>query len=212
MSTKPSSQAPSSQSPAPTSSSTDSSPPDAQSSELQAPDLRVEEATEFALWLSLRGSVGDPWRAVIEGLAQELDGPVFAPHVTLWGGFRRSLAQAQKEVEVLTRDLAPIPLRGSGVGLADDFYRALFVPLATTPELWRARRAAGELLAPGASADYLPHLSLFYGSQPAALKLDALARQESLPALEAVADAVSLVSLDGPPESWKTYAMLPLRG
>lgn len=207
MSTQPSSQAPSSSTPSP-----GSAAPELQSAQPQAPDLRTEEATEFALWLSLRGSAGDPWRAVIEGLAQDLEGPVFVPHVTLWGGFRRSLAEAQKEAEVLTRDLAPVPLRGSGVGVTDDFYRALFVPVATSPELWRARRAAGELLAPEAALDVLPHLSLFYGSQPSARKLQALDRLEALPALDTVADAVSLVSLEGPPESWKTYAILPLRG
>jgi hypothetical protein len=201
MSTKPSVKAPSSL-----------QSPDPRSSGPQAPDLRTEEATEFALWLSLRGSVGDPWRSAIEDLARDLGGPVFAPHITLWGGFRLSLAEAQRDVEVLTRNLPPIPLHGSGVGMMEDFYRSLFVPLAITPELWRAHRAAGELLAPGVSVEYLPHLSLFYGSQPPARKVEALSRLGSLPALEALADAVSLVSLDGPPESWKTYAMLPLRG
>ena len=68
-----------------------------------APDLRIEDASPFALWLTLRGLAGEPWRAAIEALASELGGPVFTPHVTLWGRFCCSLAEAQTRVEVLTR-------------------------------------------------------------------------------------------------------------
>lgn len=177
-----------------------------------APDPRTPESSELSLWLTLRGSAADPFGDAISRLAEALEGPVFKPHVTLWGRFRASLAEAQLRVEELTRELPPVPLRGHGIGMQGERFRALFVPVAVTPELWRGHLAARDALAAGAAIEYMPHLSLYYGERPPRQKLAALGALDPLPALDHVADAVSLVSVDGPPERWVTRAILPLRG
>lgn len=167
---------------------------------------------DFALWLTPRGAQRTAWRKRIEAIAKLLDGPVFAPHVTLFGSFRRPLAEALVLAEALSRDLAPIPLRGGGLGCRPDRWQALFVPLVMTPELWRARCTVCDALAAGGPVDYFPHLSLYYGDLTTENKGAALALLDPLPEIDERAGELVLVSLGDSPERWSTEAILPLRG
>ncbi|MCB1054508.1 MAG: 2'-5' RNA ligase family protein [Acidobacteria bacterium] len=170
------------------------------------------QVLDFALWLTPRGAERYAWRERIEAVAKLLGGPVFAPHVTLFGTFRRSVPEALVLAEALSRDLAPIPISGAGLGIGADPWQALYVPLVVNPQLWRARRRVCEVLDAEGAADFMPHLSLYYGDAPTVQKCQAVELLEPLPVIDWCAQELVLVTLGDRPERWSTEAILPFRG
>ncbi len=131
-----------------------------------------------ALWLLPPSSVATRLRSLIDRLATELAGPPFAPHVTLLGRVDLAAEEARRRAAILASELSPLTLRATGFGLLNEYYRALFLPIATPPALWRAYRRANTLfgIPEAAVAPFLPHLSLAYTDAPLPTRLAAARR------------------------------------
>jgi hypothetical protein len=104
------------------------------------------------LWLVPGEPARAFFRATIQRLAQELNAPVFEPHLTLGFG-------SPEQVQEI--DTAAIKLPVSGLAWSEQFTKTLFLRCRLTAPLAQLRSSLGM-----ESLGFDPHLSLLYRTMP----------------------------------------------
>jgi|GEM_PF-835537 2'-5' RNA ligase len=180
-----------------------------------------------ALWLLPPSALAARLRSLIDGLASELAGPPFPPHVTLLGRVNLAAEEARRRAATLASELPPLTLRAKGFGLLDEYYRALFLPIAAPPALWRAYLRANTLFGiPDAEvAPFLPHLSLAYTDAPWPARLAAARRLTEGLSVAGEGEAgsgapdvhfnvahLTVIHAAGGPGDWVEVERFPVRG
>ncbi len=133
--------------------------------------------TELSLWLM--PSAESDWLAgVVREIAFRHGTPVFAPHVTVVGGFRVPEAEA---VAALTawRPRVPLPARFPDVGFEHVIVRALYLRAQPSEELHQLHNEVESRLGLPRSR-YSPHLSLMYSDAAESIRRG-IAEQLRLP-------------------------------
>lgn len=124
---------------------------------------RRHDEMRISFWLL----PADPARTVLSGfirrLAVRYEGPVFAPHVTLYSAPLVESLVPESIVRSVARTCLPFTLEPSSIGHSRQFTKTLFATLASTAALEdlhrRIRSMCGSL-----EYDLQPHLSLLYAS------------------------------------------------
>lgn len=156
--------------------------------------------------------VRERFARLIETLGQRLGTPRFAPHVTLGGATNLAEKEVCARTEALARRLAPVPIRLTEVGYTDEYFRCLFVLAERNVELLAAHRLACECFGKPPAADFMPHLSLVYGTLSREQKerlIDEIGRRFDV---SFRADSISLCLPSGPPPHWRLRGPFPLTG
>jgi 2'-5' RNA ligase len=140
-------------------------------------------ATGSAIWLV----PGEPFRARlfswIERLSLRLGTPPFPPHVTLISGLMAPAADVLASAAAIARAIGPVSIRLDGVAGTDEYFRCLYARVEPTEALLAAHARAAREFGVRPDPDYLPHLSLVYGSLEPDVEA-ALARELEEPAHE----------------------------
>ena len=102
------------------------------------------------------------FREIITTLAKAQDAPVFEPHMSLG-----TLANAATDLIGVRRALTDLVLMPAAIDGTDAFTKSLFVRLAPSPGLSRARSLLETDPAFLARRAFDPHISLCYGTPPA---------------------------------------------
>jgi hypothetical protein len=100
--------------------------------------------------------------AVIDGLAREVDGPRFEPHVTVYAGERTAGDDVGRLLTEAAEMVGAMVLRVAGVGTSPDLFKTLYLELEPDAGI---ERLCGHFRAGLTHAgDYVlrPHLSLLY--------------------------------------------------
>lgn len=175
---------------------------------------------------------------MIEHLADQTgDGPTFLPHVTLLSGISSDKPQDQLEEQLraAVRDWASDAPRGLELCLegvdtrTPRFFQFMFAHVEANAHLLSLRAAVRAALLPDQKDkpdDYMPHLSLAYGTQGAQELIDSLTLNEGASEdTRATRDGprrwehtgrtfrvtgVELWACEGPPSAWKAVATIPL--
>lgn len=167
-------------------------------------------ARGLSLWLVPEGAAAARLTGCIEGLAHARGTPGFAPHVTLLGGVLRPEPDVRRACAALARTLRPLSIRLGPVEARDDYFRRVFVRVAETGPLRRARAAAGRTLGV-VDGDFMPHLSLVYGKLAGARMAAALREASAVSGRAFVARRLELWRTVGEVRQWRRAAGWPLR-
>lgn len=124
----------------------------------------MTEPTRYALWLLPENSANDIFLRLINDLSEQYRGPQFAPHITLFGRTNGIESQLTEAVEKLAEKLAPFKISTQGIEGTSYYFRCLYVKLAKSAELLRIGQLASEALGAGLTPNYIPHVSLLYGT------------------------------------------------
>ena len=166
----------------------------------------------YSLWLTPDESTHDDLASLIADLAAEHGGPRFQPHVTLLG----TVVGEEAEIVRLAGDIAaqtpPLHADFDGLGMEDVYFRALYLVVSKAPALMAANALARTVFASTRPEPFMPHVSLFYGDDPAEKKRSIGAAIR--PRLPASCEILTLdVYLTDPPvEGWQRVARFPLVG
>lgn len=158
----------------------------------------------FSIWVMPQGKIAEELRLIIARLAKCYLGPVFPPHVTVLGRIPNvSEKDAIEKSGELAKKLRPYALTFDRLATDKEFYRCLYVRMKRTEHALMAFQAARMLFHFTDREEYVPHLSLFYGSVTEAEK-DAAMRDVTLEMGASFAvDTLILVDTSGKPEAWK---------
>jgi len=167
--------------------------------------------SHYSLWLMPTGEVRRRLAGTILDLSREYAAPVFEPHVTLAGGIVGSALEVASKMKDLARRIPPFAARLTVVDGFDDYFRCLFVRLATTHPIMLANKAAREVFALLKQPAFMPHLSLLYGSLPPSVKTGIIASMSRRFELEFKVNSIHLYLIKNDPAAWRHVASCGLK-
>jgi 2'-5' RNA ligase len=164
---------------------------------------------ELALWLVPGKASEVALHSWIKAFAARFGGPVFPPHLTLLSGIR-SEALGLAAAEAIRRSTDPVRLGSRAASGTEAFFRNLYLVGDSEPELRALHVRCATPAERPEEAEFLPHISLFYGRlTPAERELAMQEAERRLP-VEMEFDAVELWSVRGWVESWSRQARVLL--
>jgi 2'-5' RNA ligase len=126
----------------------------------------MPESSRFSFWLVPDGDAADAYQAVIDRLAREHGGPVFSPHLTLFGSVTIDEADALNRAQRLAAGAAPFTVEVDGIEVDTTYFQSLFATVRPTDALLALRQAAEQTFDAPPGERYRPHVSLLYGFYP----------------------------------------------
>lgn len=101
-------------------------------------------------------------QSIVARLAHQYDGPVFAPHVTIFSGEYILESSVSDTMRSVVQDIHPFSLVANGVAHSDEFIKTLYLVLDSTPMLTRLSKRLEDQACSPAQDVLEPHLSLLY--------------------------------------------------
>lgn len=148
--------------------------------------------------------------SLVRDLGERFGTPLFAPHLTLRGDTETPLAELTEEIATAAR-LVPVFAEPIGaVETTEAFFRAFYARFAVSSPLAALKRC----LDPAAAEEFMPHVSLLYGSLAAEVKAPAAAEfGQRLTGRAITFDRICVVSSgqDVPIADWSILATEPLK-
>ena len=170
-----------------------------------------EKLQHYSLWLMPTGEVRQRLAGTILDLGREYATPVFEPHVTLVGGIVGPAREVASKMKDLARRIPPFTARLTVVDGLDEYFRSLFVRLATTHPIMWANKAAREVFAPAKQPAFMPHLSLLYGNLPRSVKDGTIASLSRQFELDFKVNSLHLYLIKSEPAAWRHMASCGLK-
>jgi 2'-5' RNA ligase len=152
------------------------------------------------------GEVRQRLAAAILDLSREYAAPAFEPHVTLAGGIVGPAREVASKMRDLARQIPPFTVRLAAVAGLEEYFRCLFVGVATTYPIMKANKLARAVFNLEKRPAFMPHLSLLYGNLPSSVKeriIASLARQFEL---EFKVSSLHLYLIKSEPVAWRRVA------
>lgn len=166
----------------------------------------------YSLWLLPPASDRTHYAALISLLSHRLGTHAFEPHITLSPRFDNSETQAIRTAENIARRLAPVAVQLEAIEQTDAYFRCLFLRAAQTPAILAAHRLACSEVGQEPEDNYLPHVSLVYGTLDRSTKeAIALELANEVPR-RFVVGHLGLCHIVGTPNAWPLVATFPLTG
>ena len=164
-----------------------------------------------SLWLMPDGEVGERLAAWIDRLAERFRTARFPPHVTLLSGLSGEEADLVARARLAAAALAPVAVHLDTVEGRDEHFRCLFVRAVEAGPLAAAHAKAAEATGREADPEFLPHLSLVYGTLPEEKKRDLAHEAGSDLDVRFEASTLHLWATTGPVSGWRELGSFPVR-
>jgi putative hydrolase of the HAD superfamily len=183
------------------------------SSEVSAWEIGMhpqQKAPHHALWLMPTGEVRQRLAGMILDLSREYAAPAFEPHVTLASGIVGPGREVASKMADLARRIPPFTVRLTEVDCSDEYFRCLFVRVATTHPIMNANKAARAVFSLAKQPAFMPHLSLLYADLPSGVKERIVASLGRRFELEFKVSRLHLYLIKGGAAAWRRAARFGL--
>jgi 2'-5' RNA ligase len=157
------------------------------------------------------GEVRRRLAGTILDLSREYAAPAFEPHVTLAGGIVGAAREVASKMADLARRIPPFTVRLTEVDFLDEYFRCLFVRVATTHPIMKANKVARSVFSLEKQPAFMPHLSLLYGNFSSDVKERIVASLGRRFELEFKVSGLHLYLTRGEPTAWRRVGRLGLK-
>jgi putative hydrolase of the HAD superfamily len=123
--------------------------------------------TRVSYWLMPAERENAQLTETIRHLALRTGGPVFQPHVTLYGGPAESRERITDILGEVARGVPEVVLKVAGLGQSEEFTRTVFLEFAANDALKSLAAKLARLSPRPEVYELKPHLSLVYSSMEA---------------------------------------------
>jgi len=172
--------------------------------------MSFKRLSSYSLWLMPSGEIRQRLAGTILELSRQYATPAFEPHVTLASSIVDPVREATAKMRELARRIPPFPVRLAPVEGLDEYFRCLFVRVATTHPILRANKVAREVFRLAQQPAFMPHLSLLYGNLPVSVKQRIITSLDRQFELEFKARSLHLYLIKGAAQSWHAVASVGL--
>lgn len=166
----------------------------------------------LALWLMPPLPLRERFAELIDALSRRLGTPRFEPHITLAAPSVTTETDAISRVKQLAARLAPVPIHLIGAGHTDAYFRCLYLRAEKAAPLLAAHRLACHELDQPVETDFMPHLSLVYGTIETPLKEKIIQEIAGRFPEHFAADRLCLCVIAGSPADWRLIGPFQLTG
>jgi 2'-5' RNA ligase len=125
---------------------------------------------KYSLWFMPEGEVCNRLTQIIHRLSIRYEAPEFPPHVTLLGSCVGERDEMIRRSSLVAAALRPFTIRLGKIDFRDEYFRCLFLHAGPMETLWNAYQVACRKFDRPPKHDFMPHLSLAYGSIPQSMK------------------------------------------
>lgn len=173
-------------------------------------DPKDNRVTGYHLFLLPQGELFRTLEHTIRELKERFNGVLFEPHITL---LARIPEQGEEALVEKTRQLAttmkPFEVQLKEIGMEDVYFRALYLKAEPNELLQNFHKKAQTLFHVEDNGTYMPHLSLYYGNTPSAVKRT-MVESLSLPEeITMTVDRVCLYRTEGEADAWVRVGEYP---
>jgi hypothetical protein len=164
----------------------------------------------YSIWLLPTGEIRHRLAATILDLSRQYAAPAFEPHVTLAGGIVGPGREVASKMAELARRIPPFTVRLTEVDFLDEYFRCLFVRVATTRPIMNANKVARAVFGLERQPAFMPHLSLLYADLPSGVKERIVASLGRRFELEFKVSDLHLYLIKGEVAAWRRTARFGL--
>jgi 2'-5' RNA ligase len=125
----------------------------------------------YSVWFIPEGNKYDILHSLIINISKKYTYIEFMPHVTLLGGFLGEENDLKNKTKNLAKKIAPLTIKFNEIAILNEFFRCLFFKIKTNHIFNHARSLAVDTFL-YEDYDFLPHLSLAYGSENEKIKTE----------------------------------------
>jgi len=140
---------------------------------------------------------------IINGLSLQYKSPKFEPHITLIPHAASSKEEVIEVTSQLAKNHRPFEIKLAGIEYFNEYFVCVFVRVEKSEELISISNNARKIFKRANDPDYMPHLSLLYGTFSDEVKkgiVEKLGRQFNF---SFTAKSISIFDTTGKPEEWK---------
>ena len=156
------------------------------------------------------GEVRQRLAGTILDLSREYAAPAFEPHVTLAGGIVGPAREVASKMAELARRIQPFTIRLTELDFLDEYFRCLFVRVATTHPIMKANKVARAVFHLEKQPAFMPHLSLLYADLPSDVKERIVTPLGRRFELEFKVSGLHLYLTKSEPAAWRRVARVGL--
>ncbi len=168
--------------------------------------------TKYSLWLRPDNVHANRLDRVIRRLAESLNSPVFAAHITLCSPLYGTLDQIRPKLERLAEDFSPVDIKPLRYHWHDAFFRSLFIEILPTQALRNLHQHATNLFDTPPAEEFYPHISLAYQNPEVFNAADICSTLDKSLLSPMVFDHLSLIYTAGDTAQWEPKAEITLNG
>jgi 2'-5' RNA ligase len=174
--------------------------------------MQPPPAKGTSLWLMPEGEARTRLAALIDRLAVRLGTPSFAPHVTLLPGLPGPEKEVVARAASLARGIEPLTLSLGAIDGWNEPFRCLFVRADASAALRAAHARAARAFGLDPDPEFVPHLSLVYGTLAPDRKAGLLRELAAEAAAELEARHLHVWRTQGLVAEWRELAAFALGG
>jgi 2'-5' RNA ligase len=170
-------------------------------------------AEVYSVWLMPEPVWQRTFTGAVRDLAARFGTPVFEPHLTLIGGRPFDRAELERKVAAALQGVAPIAQPIRDVVTGDSFFRSFYALFAAEGALLDLKHRVDRAVLGTEARDFMPHVSLLYGSvEPKAKAAAAAEYRAAVAGLDVRFERVEIVRSgdEVPIEQWQSVAAFPL--
>jgi 2'-5' RNA ligase len=157
------------------------------------------------------GAVRDRLALILKRLSSRCKAPEFPPHVTLVGSIVSEHEELIQKSALVAAAIQSITIRLGKIDFRDEYFQTLFVHAGPKAQLQQAYRAACRILGREAAPDFMPHLSLLYGTFPQTLKNKIIAELGGQLRVQFKVRSLCLYQTQGAVERWRQVAEFEIK-
>jgi 2'-5' RNA ligase len=172
--------------------------------------MELVPAKGFSLWLMPEGEPRERLATWIGRLAARLGTASFPPHLTLVSGIETIDSESLDRTAQAATMIAPLSLTLGAIEGREEHFRCLFLRVRASRALRTAHTRAARALGLAPAADFLPHVSLVYGTLAPAEKRAIVGEIGDALALHFEVRRLHLWRTEGPAPEWRERAALDL--
>lgn len=162
----------------------------------------------YSLWVTPPPDIANILQDIIDNLANELNSPVFQPHMTLLdmpGGQQEVLEKAV----LLAKELEPFNIEFGEISFSTTYFQNVFVRIKSNTKLMEANLKAKSIYQVENNV-FMPHMSLLYGDHDMEVREKIASRVKIPKGLSFTVDKLVLIPKTLVNADWKPIAHIGL--
>lgn len=118
----------------------------------------------YSLWLIPGVATERPFAEAIDYLSERYSGPRFAPHITLLSGLQGPEEILVAKTSELAGEFNSFNIKATGLAMEPYYFRNFYLKLESSANFLLAYQRASKALSKNTSVEFVPHISLHYGT------------------------------------------------
>jgi 2'-5' RNA ligase len=169
--------------------------------------MSEDKNKRYSIWGRFDDLSTSAIKQIQQNVNSKLMGPKFEPHLTLSGFFKLN-PSLREDLRTFSFNNKERLIKTKSYGIKNEFFQSLYIEVEKSEPLNNLKNRLDVILDHD-SGEFFPHISLFYGMEPASKKQKVIDMLSDFPK-EITLNKLSIVYISEDIESWEVIDEFPL--